>query len=238
MRKSTITNIIALSLVILSFYTPSEYREYLYYAGLFALSGAITNQIAIYMLFNKIPFLYGSGVIELNFEKFKRAIKEMIMEQFFTKERLNNFFQEEENSIDLAPIIKDTDFNVAFDALKESVMESKFGQVINMFGGEDTLENLRDSFNNKLKSAILKIVSSDTFKKQIDYHIMSSNLSEDLIKKVEEIIDSRLQELGPKSVKELLNRLIKEHLEWLVVWGGLFGGLIGIFSTFVNYFVI
>ncbi|HHD78328.1 MAG TPA: DUF445 domain-containing protein, partial [Epsilonproteobacteria bacterium] len=26
--------------------------------------------------------------------------------------------------------------------------------------------------------------------------------------------------------------LIKEHLGWLVVWGGVFGGLIGLFSSF------
>ena len=235
MRKSTITNLIALSLVIASFYVPSEYRDYLYYAGLFALSGAITNQIAIYMLFNKVPFLYGSGIIELNFEKFKKAIKDMIMEQFFTKERLNQFLQEEENKIDLAPIIEETDFNVAFDALKESVMESKFGQVINMFGGEESLELLRDKFTTKLKSSILSIVSSETFKKQLDYHLKHSSLSDDLIKKVDNIVESRLKELGPKSVKELLNKLIREHLEWLVVWGGLFGGLIGVISTFINH---
>ncbi len=234
MRKSTITNIIAIVLVVSSFYLPNEYKDYLYYAGLFALSGAITNQIAIYMLFNKVPLLYGSGVIELNFEKFKKAIKDMIMEQFFTKERLNQFLQEEENKINLAPIIKETDFNVAFDALKESVMESKFGQLINMFGGEDSLELLREKFNIKLKSSILSIVSSDTFKKQLDYHLKNSSLSEDLIKKVDNIVESRLKELGPKSVKELLNKLIKEHLEWLVVWGGLFGGLIGVISTLIN----
>jgi len=234
MRKSTITNLIALSLVVASFYVPNEYRDYLYYAGLFALSGAITNQIAIYMLFNKVPFLYGSGVIELNFEKFKKAIKDMIMEQFFTKERINLFLQEEENKIDLAPIIEETDFNVAFDALKESVMESKFGQVINMFGGEESLELLREKFTTKLKSSILSIVSSDTFKKQLDYHLKNSSLSEDLIKKVDNIVESRLKELGPKSVKELLNKLIREHLEWLVVWGGLFGGLIGVISTLIN----
>jgi uncharacterized membrane protein YheB (UPF0754 family) len=234
MRKSTATNLIALMLVIGSFYAPSAYKNYLYYGGLFALSGAITNQIAIYMLFNKVPLLYGSGVIELNFEKFKSAIKNMIMEQFFTKERLNQFLQEEENKINLAPVIEETDFNIAFDALKESVMESKFGQLINMFGGEDSLEMLREKFTSKLKSSILSIVSSDTFKKQIDHHLKSSSLSEDLINKVDSIVDSRLKELGPKSVKELLDKLIREHLEWLVVWGGLFGGLIGLASTVIN----
>ena len=231
MRKSTFINLVALFLIIGSFYAPGEYKNYLYYTGLFALSGAITNQIAIFMLFNKVPFLYGSGVIELNFQKFKKAIEDMIMEQFFTKDRLQKFFKDEENKINLVPIVENTDFNVAFDALKESVMESKFGQLINMFGGEESLEGLRDSFNTKLKSAVVKIVSSDTFRKQLDSHLQSSNLSDDLVQKVESIVENRLAELGPKSVKELINKLIKEHLEWLVVWGGVFGGLIGFFSV-------
>ena len=52
--------------------------------GLFAFSGAITNTLAIHMLFEKVPFLYGSGIIESKFEEFKLSIKNLLMEQFFT----------------------------------------------------------------------------------------------------------------------------------------------------------
>ena len=232
--KSTVVNIVSILLIASSFYVPAEYSKYLYYSGLFALSGAVTNWLAIYMIFNKIPFIYGSGVIELNFEKFKSSIKSMIMEQFFTKNRLEQFFEQEEKKIDLSPIIEEADFNVAFDALKESVMESKFGQLINMFGGEDSLELLRVTFTKKLKSSIISIVSSETFQKQLNHYIKHSSLSEDLITKVDNIVSNRLNELGPKSVKELVNKLIAEHLEWLVVWGGVFGGLIGLLSSFFN----
>ncbi len=231
--KSSIVNIISILLIASSFYVSPEYSKYLYYSGLFALSGAVTNWLAIYMIFNKIPFIYGSGIIELNFEKFKSSIKSMIMEQFFTKNRLEQFFEQEEKKIDLSPIIEEADFNVAFDALKESVMESKFGQLINMFGGEDSLELLRVTFTKKLKSSIISIVSSETFQKQLNHYIKHSSLSEDLITKVDNIVSNRLNELGPKSVKELVNKLIAEHLEWLVVWGGVFGGLIGLLSCFV-----
>ena len=231
--KSTVVNIVSILLIASSFYAPPEYSKYLYYSGLFALSGAITNSLAIYMIFNKIPFLYGSGIIELNFENFKSSIKSMIMEQFFTKNRLEQFFEQEEKKMDLSPIIEEADFNVAFDALKESVMESKFGQLINMFGGEESLELLRVTFTKKLKSSIISIVSSETFQKQLNHYIKHSSLSEDLITKVDNIVSNRLNELGPKSVKELVNKLIAEHLEWLVVWGGVFGGLIGLLSCFV-----
>jgi len=34
-------------------------------------------------------------------------------------------------------------------------------------------------------------------------------------------------------VKEMVQNIIKEHLGWLVIWGAVFGGLIGFVSTFL-----
>jgi len=171
-------------------------------------------------------------VIEKNFATFKVSIKEMIMKQFFTKEQLGNFFAEEEQKIDLKPLVEGADFNPAFEALSKTVMESKFGGAITMFGGEEALEALREPFSRKLKSAVSSIVSSETFKAQLDHHIENSALSEDMIASVEGLITRRLEELTPKMVKDLVQELIREHLGWLVVWGGVFGGLIGFASSF------
>ena len=233
MSKSFITDILSMALIVVSFIVPSHYHEALLFIGLFALSGAITNQLAIHMLFEKVPLLYGSGVIEKNFDVFKVSIKEMIMKQFFTKEQLGNFFAKEERKIDLKPLVEGADFSPAFDALSKTVMESKFGGAISMFGGEEALEGLREPFSRKLKSAVSSIVSSETFKVQLDHHIQNSALSDDMIEAVEGLITKRLEELTPKMVKELVQELIKEHLGWLVVWGGVFGGLIGLVSSFL-----
>lgn len=232
MSKSFITDAIAVLLIGLSFVIPEVYKNALLFTGLFALSGAITNQLAIHMLFERVPLLYGSGVIEKNFETFKESIRVMIMKQFFSKEQLNAFFEKEEKKIDLAPLVDGADFSPAFDALSKTVMESKFGSAVQMFGGEEALDGLREPFSNKLKSAVTKIVSSDTFKAQLDHHIKNSALSDDMIDSVETLITTRLDELTPKMVKELVQELIKEHLGWLVVWGGVFGGLIGLVSSF------
>jgi uncharacterized membrane protein YheB (UPF0754 family) len=232
MSKSLATDIFSLLLIILSFIVPSEYYNALLFTGLFAFSGAVTNQLAIHMLFEKVPFLYGSGVIGKNFNTFKGSIKEMIMKQFFTKEQLGDFFAQEEQKIDLKPLVESADFTPAFEALSKTVMESKFGGAIEMFGGEEALEGLREPFSHKLKSAVSSIVSSETFKAQLDHHIQNSALSKDMIDSVEELITRRLEELTPEMVKELVQELIKEHLGWLVVWGGVFGGLIGFISSF------
>jgi len=232
MNKSLITDITSIVLIALSFVIPQQFHTLVLFTGLFALSGAITNQLAIHMLFERVPFLYGSGVIEKNFETFKESIRVMIMKQFFTKEQLGDFFANEEQKIDLAPLVEGADFSPAFDALSKTVMESKFGGAIQMFGGEEALEGLRDPFARKLKSAVSKIVSSDTFKAQLDHHIQNSALSDDMIDSVESLITKRLDELTPRMVKELVQELIKEHLGWLVVWGGVFGGLIGLLSSY------
>lgn len=233
MSKSLITDIFSIVLIGFSFIVPETYHDALLFTGLFALSGAITNQLAIHMLFEKVPLLYGSGAIEKNFDTFKVSIKNMIMKQFFTKEQLGDFFAKEEQKIDLRPLVEGADFSPAFDALSKTVMESKFGGAISMFGGEEALDGLREPFSRKLKSAVSSIVSSSVFKAQLDYHIKNSVLSEDMIASVEALITKRLDELTPKMVKELVQELIKEHLGWLVVWGGVFGGLIGLLSSLV-----
>ncbi len=232
-NKSFITNLIALLLVILALFIPSDFSKYFLYAGLFALSGAVTNQLAIHMLFERVPFLYGSGIIPNRFESFKASIKELMMKQFFTKEQLQNFFEKEEKKIDLNPIIENTDFSPAYDALTKTVMESSFGGMLGMFGGEKALEGLKDPFTRKLKSAVLKITSSESFDETLQEHLKSSSLSDDLLNSVENIIDERLNELTPQMVKEIVQELIKTHLDWLVVWGGVFGGAIGLISSYI-----
>ncbi len=233
-NKSLITNLTAVALIPLSFLIPEPMvADAVLYAGIFAFSGAITNLLAIHMLFEKVPFLVGSGVIVNRFESFKAAIKTLMMTQFFTKAQLDAFFAKEEKKIDLAPMIEETDFSPAFDALSKTVMESSFGGMLSMFGGEKALEALRDPFSRKLKSAVSRIVASESFNEQLQNYLSSSTLSEDMLEKIEEVITARLEELTPQLVKEMVQNLIREHLGWLVVWGGVFGGLIGVGSSFL-----
>jgi len=233
-NKSFLTNLTALALIPLSLLIIDPMvSKALLYAGIFAFSGAITNLLAIHMLFEKVPFLIGSGVIVNRFESFKTAIRELMMTQFFTKEQLDNFLASEEKKIDLTPIIDDTDFSPAFDALSKTVMESSFGGMLGMFGGEKALDTLRAPFSSKLKSAVTKIVNSESFDAQLQRYLNDSSLSDDMLAKIEEVITARLAELTPQLVKEMVQNLIREHLGWLVVWGGVFGGLIGLGSSFV-----
>jgi uncharacterized membrane protein YheB (UPF0754 family) len=235
MNKSDITNIISLLIMAFGY---SNGNDLIYMVGLFAFSGAITNSLAIHMLFEKVPFLYGSGVIESKFSQFKISIHNLLMNQFFTKEHLTKFFQEEVNSakktIDFEKILNKTDFSPAYDSLKESVMQSSFGGMLGMFGGEAALEPLREPFTKKLQASIISISASDAFQEVVNEALKSEDLSQDIYEKLSRIVNLRLEELTPKMVKEIVQEMIKEHLGWLVIWGGVFGGVIGLFSAVIQ----
>ncbi|AXH14117.1 DUF445 domain-containing protein [Malaciobacter mytili] len=232
MNKSFISNFLAVLLILIGFFANNEI---LLMIGLFAFSGAITNAIAIHMLFERVPFLYGSGVVESRFEEFKKGIYSLMMNEFFTKENLNRFFQEEIGSkkthFDLSNILEKTDFTPAFDSLKEAVMNSSFGGMLNMFGGVQALEPLKEPFVEKLQSAIVNISKNESFQEALHSSLSSKDVSDDIYEKVSNIVNKRLDELTPKMVKEIVQKMIKEHLGWLVVWGAVFGGLIGFITT-------
>jgi len=234
MNKSLISNIITIIIIALGLLLDNTI---VLSVGLFALSGALTNTIAIHMLFEKVPFLYGSGVIEDRFEQFKLTIENLIMNQFFTKDNLQKFFKDEfgsDNShIDLNGVIDKTDFTPAFVSLKDAVMESSFGGMLGMFGGVSALEPLQEPFTLKMKVAIGKIVHTDTFQATLQESLSSSDISDDIYEKLNNVVKQRLDELTPKLTKEIIQEMIKEHLGWLVVWGAVFGGLIGLVGAII-----
>jgi len=231
--KSLMTNIVAILFIAISFIMPPFLYKHTLNTGLYALSGALTNWLAIYMLFERVPFLYGSGVIEENFEAFKSSIRKMVMEQFFSQQNIQNFLMNEEMKIDLSPIVERADVSPAFEAIKATVMESKIGGMLSMFGGESLMDSYKEPFEVKLKAALISFVRSQTFHENIQEHLQQSSLQDDLICSIDNIVTKRLDELTPQMIKELVRTLIDEHLGWLVVWGGVFGGLIGFAASWI-----
>ena len=83
MNKSLITNFLALSLTVYGGFFSPIYSTEIFMAGLFALSGGLTNWLAIHMLFEKVPLLYGSGVVPERFEDFKPGYKRVNLNRVF-----------------------------------------------------------------------------------------------------------------------------------------------------------
>jgi len=230
-NKSLITNLLAFALIIIGYLLP---QETLLAVGLFAFSGALTNWLAIHMLFEKVPGLYGSGVIPARFEEFKIAIQSMMMDQFFTDENIDKFLSSNEGikaDLHLAPVIEKVDFSPAFDNLIVVIKQSSFGGMLGMFGGEEALLPLKEPFIEKMKVSLIEMTQTEEFSELLKSEIEQPEVLSDIKDKVSSIIETRLSELTPKMVKEIVQDMIKKHLGWLVVWGGVFGGVIGYLST-------
>ncbi|MBT1445774.1 DUF445 domain-containing protein [Shewanella sp. JM162201] len=204
--------------------------------GLFALSGAVTNELAIHMLFEKVPGLYGSGVIPAKFEAFKRAIHDLMMEQFFTDENIDRFLSggAGNRALDLSGVIEKVDLTPAFDALVATVAQSSFGGMLSMFGGVEALAPMKAPFEEKMKASITDIAASDEFHDLLRAELERPEMLNDFKGQIGQIVQARLDELTPELVKQLVQNMIREHLGWLVVWGGVFGGLIGLVAGLVQ----
>lgn len=233
MNKSIITNGSALALVLLGFYLGNPIVKTV---GLFAVSGAITNWLAVYMLFEKVPGLYGSGVIPERFEDFKNGIRTLVMEQFFSEQNIQRFLADSHQPIqvDFAPIIKKVDLAPTFDSLVEVIKASSFGQMLGMFGGVEALEPMRQPFVDKMAVALADITQDPKFALLLQEELKQPDVQQDLHVKIEQIVEQRLNELTPKMVKDIIQSMIREHLGWLVVWGGVLGGLIGLLAALFN----
>ncbi|MBN2619196.1 MAG: DUF445 family protein [Spirochaetales bacterium] len=236
MNKSIITNIIAVLFIVLGYISPI-WGDIFLSIGYFALSGAITNWLAIHMLFEKVPGLYGSGVIPNHFEEFKSGIKHLIMDEFFTKENIDRFLKDSENSIDkidFSAVAESINYDVFFNKLTEVIMSSSFGGMLGMFGGSNALESFRQPFATKMMDGIIEASKEDNFKAALKNAAFSGKFNTSIEDKIVTIIESRLNELTPEMVKEIIQNMIRKHLGWLVVWGGVFGGVIGAIMHFIN----
>jgi uncharacterized membrane protein YheB (UPF0754 family) len=233
--KSVLTNSIAAFIILLGYISP-VFSETFKAIGFFAFSGAITNWLAIHMLFEKVPYLYGSGVIPDRFEEFKASIKSLMMQQFFTVQNIESFIEKEEEQgsrvLNLQPLLDAVDYDKIYEGLVSSIMTSSFGAMLMMMGGEEALAPLKEPFTEKMKITLLEMVESERFKQALQHGLNAHKIGEDLTSKIEIVIDKRLSELTPQMVKEMVQAIIKAHLGWLVVWGGVFGGFLGLIFGF------
>ena len=223
MNKSLLTNLISTLIILIGFLFKDEF-SFILVIGVFALSGSITNLLAIHMLFDKVPFLYGSGVILDRFEDIKLGIKNLILQELFSVEQIDKFILDnKENASE--EIIEKIDFDKVFLGLVESIESSQLGGMLAMIGGRKALDPLKDPFTKKLKNIIEDFIRDNVGS---DKNNNSTNV---LQHKIENILDARLADLSPNEIKDIIQRMIREHLGWLVVWGGFFGGLLGLLMS-------
>jgi uncharacterized membrane protein YheB (UPF0754 family) len=224
MNKNLLTNSLAAGVALTGYLLIPHYScgNLILITGIFALSGSLTNSIAVHMLFEKVPFLYGSGVIPQRFEEIKLGIKQLLIDEFFNPQYLTQVLHSEH--LDASGIKQQIDFDEIFNHLTQAIMQSPMGGMLSMVGGAAALEPIKQPIIDKLKLVIDDLLAANS----------KSDIPHLIADKAEHIIDSRLTELTSGEIKQIVQNMIKQHLGWLVVWGGLFGGLIGLISSALN----
>jgi uncharacterized membrane protein YheB (UPF0754 family) len=228
MNKSLITNLVSLMAIGLGAVLQ---QPWLWTMGIFAFSGAITNWLAVHMLFEKVPGLYGSGVIPARFTELKQALYTLIMQQFFNQTQLQKFMQQPQlPQLDIGKLMANVDLSPAFDALLDTVQKSSLGGMLAMFGGAQMLMPLKQPFIDNLTQSLSTIANSDDVQVALRQQLSSADSNHAMEQTIASLVQSRLDELTPELVKTMMQQLIAEHLGWLVVWGGVFGALLGLIN--------
>ena len=234
--KSLLSNALALLLVVVGLLLAAPYQAYVLNTGLFALSGGLTNWLAIHMLFERMPGLYGSGVVQLRFVDFKRGIRNLIVDQFFRHADLEAFFAGAGDTAvtlrqQLQASIDKLDLEQAFDALVEVIMQSSFAGMLGMLGGRDALNALKPPFVERMRGYFAEQLAGADLQDGLQAALRGAWNQQLLLTSLQRLIDQRLEQMTPAMVKDVIQQMIRRHLGWLVVWGCGFGGLIGLLVT-------
>ena len=229
--------------------------------GLFAFSGGITNTLAVKMLFDRIPGLAGSGVIQSRFAEIREEIRRLILDQFFTEENLHQFLREKTAEVDLLSYLKGegggspavTFVETQWDQLTspeildplldeqvEKIFESSaLGGLLSLVGKDTILDIVRtfvESFTGSLKKKVLE-TARDFSANPSTLTLDIERLVADIRREVDSLLERRLEDLSPQDVKCIIEDVIRKHLGWLVVWGNVFGGLIGLGAYLLRDFL-
>ena len=208
--------------------------------GLFGFAGGVTNWLAVKMLFDKIPGLIGSGVIPRRFQDILGALKTMILETFFEEAFLKEYLSTRSKSalqgIDVKDKLKQAmggdgfDFTLArkLEALAATPDGMLLATIAPMFGGFDMMV--------PMIKPMLVGVGADLVSTLADNFDVTEFMDVKTIRaEIDKVLTERMTTLTPLRVKHMMSVVIREHLGWLVVWGNVFGGLIGVASWLAKY---
>eukprot|EP00039_Didymoeca_costata_P033334 m.41903 g.41903 ORF g.41903 m.41903 type:complete len:286 (+) comp9822_c0_seq1:206-1063(+) len=204
--------------------------------GLFGFAGGITNWLAIHMLFEKVPFLYGSGVIPTRYKEIRVTVKDVIMGTFFDETFLENYISQKLKSvgdtIDTDAKVKEMIESEKFDAVLDDQLANlgdrpEFAPLAG-FGGAKALKPMIKPFVSGLGLELAPLMKEKLTDTKFSVNIPFVR------KEIEHYLSVRIETLTEQKVTRLLENVIRGHLGWLIVWGNVFGSIIGVLSQAVG----
>ncbi|KAJ5066417.1 hypothetical protein M0811_13615 [Anaeramoeba ignava] len=217
-NKGFMSNFITFMIMIIGFFLKYLLRhnknsetplDYIIAFGLFGFAGGITNWLAIKMLFDKVPFLYGSGIIPRKFREIRETIKNTIMASFFNKNFLKNYLENKLSTFiklfsiedKIKQLIQSPSVDHLIDLKLEELKQRPEGKVLSMVGLEPAkLKPLILPFIGGFGNSLSQI-SADAFGVSEVFN------AENLRKEIDNLMTEKLKELTPQAVKALLEKI-------------------------------
>jgi len=209
------------------------YEKYVLSFGLFGFAGGFTNWLAVTMLFVRIPGLAGSGVIPVRYVEIRATVKDVIMNTFFDAEFLETYLGQKLQSyggeVDVNKhvqgMLDSEDFDKKLDEKLELIgLLPEFGAVLAMGMQPAQLKPMIKPFVSELALELAPLLKAKMLDPKV---IVDINQVRD---QIEEYMSVRIETLTEKKVTRLLAFVIRDHLGWLIVWGNVFGALIGLIA--------
>ena len=237
LEKGNVSNLISFGVLVAGIVGRMEGitgNEWVLAAGLFGFAGGVTNWLAVKMLFDKVPLLYGSGVIPMRFREIRQTVKDAIMRYFFDEEYLERFLGEragemaigDELGTKVAEVLESAEIDAIIDAKLEEMAASPQGMMIKMVGIQ-RVKPLVKQFVIGVGTEIAPLLVGEVARPELEVGALRAQ--------VDRLLETKLEELTPERVKEMMEEVIREHLGWLIVWGNIFGGTIGLVSKAMGY---
>jgi uncharacterized membrane protein YheB (UPF0754 family) len=262
-NKGTVSNLISAATFGTGLAMPAcTAREFVVPMALFAFSGGITNALAVKMLFDRVPGLIGSGVIPARFREIRAKVKQLILEHFFDREHLQQFFKDLEGDIEWHKYLKRTPrsrgplagviekqwnkltapevVQPIIDQQMEKLLDSSVGGMLLMVGVEavkPVVNQFVSSFVASMQKKVLES-ASQLGEEDIGVELDEEKVIEDIRVNVDRLLEKKLEQLDAGTVKRMMEEVIRQHLGWLVVWGNVFGGLLGLGAAFLTRYYL
>ncbi|NKB68513.1 MAG: hypothetical protein GKR89_15740 [Candidatus Latescibacteria bacterium] len=234
-NKGSTSNLISFSLLVLGLAAqPRGWGGWVLAAGLFGFAGGVTNWLAVKMLFDRVPLLYGSGVIPARFREIRQTVKELIMAHFFAADYLERFFAEGLSDLaatgdlqtKLVELLDSDETDQIITRKLEELQETPAGMMLKIVGTEK-IKPLVRQFVREVGVELAPRLSAELVGSGMDVGALRDQ--------VDRLLTAKLEELDPAAVKEMMEEVIRQHLGWLIVWGNVFGGAIGLVSRALGY---
>ena len=211
--------------------------KYVLAGGLFGFAGGITNWLAVKMLFDRVCNLPGSGVIPMRFKEIREVVKNTIMRTFFDgpylekymKEKMGGVAQNLDLGAKLAAILDSEEADKMITKALDDLMAAPEGMMLMMM-------NLTPELLKPMIKPFIVSMAREVGPLMGKHFDISAVLPVDKLRtEIDALMTEKLKELTPEKVKQLMEDVIRTHLGWLIVWGNVFGGLIGCVSVFAGY---